>query len=159
MEKSNIIYVNKNDDGTVSYDVEKFPSLHEAEIAEWKAGERTEESLEKILLKRLNPTAFVSDKGKSTWKKFVSQIYEVYSKIPDECCCERIEKKVLEAKVDEPVYVDLANTHYGGVDLEARKEKDGTIHYCLRVCAEGEEWSDGFLFCPFCGKKLKRTWK
>lgn len=156
--ENNTEYVIRHTDGTVSYDVEKFASLYDAELAEFKSGERTIERLENILLKRLNPEDFVSGKGKSTWKKFVTKLYESYSNIPDECRCVRLEKEILKDSVNE-YSLSLANTNYGGADLMARKHDDGTISYCIAVDADGIDYSDNMLYCPFCGKKLKRRWK
>ena len=159
MEKENKVeYIIRHTDGSVSYDVERFASLYDAELAEFKSGERTIERLENILLKRLNPEVFVSGKGKSTWKKFVAQIYESYSKAPDECRCIRLEKEILKDGVDK-YSVSLANTNYGGADIMARKHDDGSINYCIAVYADGIDYSDNMLYCPFCGKKLKRRWK
>ena len=55
--------------------------------------------------------------------------------------------------------VSLANTSYGGADLMASKHDNGTISYCIAVDADGIDYSDNMLYCPFCGKKLKRRWK
>lgn len=151
-------FIIKQADGSVSYDVERFSSIQDAEIAEWKSGERSIERLEKILLKRLNPDNFVSGKGKNVWKKYLKEVYELYSNIPDDCCCVRLEKEIMDSDKTE-ASVDLASTNYGGVDFTARKNPDGTISYCLAVYADGESFSDNMMFCPFCGKKLKRKWK
>ena len=156
--ENKVEYVIRHTDGTVSYDVERFASLYDAELAEFKSGERTIERLENILLKRLNPEDFVSGKGKPTWKKFVTQIYESYSKVPDECRCVRLEKEILKDGVNE-YSLSLANTNYGGADFMASKHDDGTISYCIAVDADGTDYSDNMLYCPFCGKKFKRRWK
>lgn len=153
----NVEFVIKQADGSVTYDIEKFASVQDAEFAEWKSGDRTVESLEKIMLKRLDPSTFVSGKGKSTWKKFVQEKFEFYTNSPDGCYCERLDKKVSNAAVDETVSVDLGSTNYGGMDLQAVKEKDGTIFYSFGIFADGEAYSDGVMYCPFCGKKLKRS--
>ena len=55
--------------------------------------------------------------------------------------------------------MSLADTNYGGADLMASKHDDGTISYCIAVDADGTDYSDNMLYCPFCGKKLKRRWK
>ena len=151
-------FIIKQADGSVSYDVERFSSIQDAEIAEWKSGERSIERLEQILLKRLNQDNFVSGKGKSTWKKFIDELFESYSQIPDECCCVRLENEIMEPDKTE-ASVSLASTGYEGTDLMARKNSDGTISYCFATYADGEDYSDGVMFCPFCGKKLKRKWK
>lgn len=151
-------FIIKQADGSVSYDVERFSSIQDAEIAEWKSGERSIERLEQILLKRLNPDNFVSGKGKSTWKKFINELFYSYSQIPDECCCVRLEKEIMQPDKTE-ASVSLASTGYGGTDLMARKNSDGTISYCFATYADGEDYSDGVMFCPFCGRKLKRKWK
>ena len=125
--KQLVEYVIKHDDGTVSYDIERFASVQDAEIAEFLAGDKTIESLDRILRKRLDPATFVSGKGKNKWDKYLKDCYEMYSQKTLRCYCEQLSDKLDKINVGGYASITLGDGFHTNLDIEVMKQMTGRL--------------------------------
>ena len=154
--------ITKNEDGTFSYDFEKFFTMDEAILAEWKLNspELDKEVLSQLLERFVDKTRYCTDgRGRlkpKKWDALVEMKAKLLTTTREKCYCEELLEQFF-ATGDKEVTIGGDST-YGPVITMGISEDPFTkkrLYFHIAAYEEGENYSDEYLrYCPFCGKKL-----
>jgi hypothetical protein len=164
--------IKKNQDGTLTYDFEKYFTLSDAVYAEWLLASPTFELsvLSDIMETIWDKSRFIVD-GKNRfkperWDNFVKEYATLIKKDKDKkCYCEELIemiRPVIAADSTSSLYDKRVSLDDGGngpgiylmasVDNRTMKR----VYFTLSACEEGESFAGDLKCCPFCGRDLSK---
>lgn len=154
--------ITKNADGTFAYDFEKFFTLDDAILAEWKLNspELDKDVLSKILEKFVDKTRYCTDgRGRvkpEKWDALVLAKAKLLTETRTKCYCEELLEQFLSTG-DKEVVIGGDSTHGPSITMGISEDNrtNKRLYFYIGAYEEGENYSDEYLrYCPFCGKKL-----
>ena len=159
--------ITKNPDGTFTYDFQKFFTLDDAIMVEWKlnSSELDKEVLSKIMEKIYNREVFCTDaKGRqrlNRWNAYVEQKAKMLTSGRKKCYCEELLEQ-FRSEGEKEIVISGDST-FGPVMAMGVTEDNWTkkrLYFYFAAYEEGEGYTDEYLkYCPFCGRKLSEITK
>ena len=168
MAKRELAFISRDKDGNIIYDFNKFNSIDEAILEEWKFSSNSlfdNASLEEIAEIIYDKDSFIKvyrpNNRSLKWTKFIIDLSMRLRKLNKEkhevCICEKLLDKISDS--DNPSEVIGSDGHYTWMSMDLYKNAN-TGELMWNIEASGDDTTYAPIkYCPFCGKKLPRTIK
>lgn len=167
MAKKELAFISRNKDGNIIYDFNKFNSIDEAILEEWKFSSNSlfdNASLEEIADIIYDKNLIIKNNGKHGYKRWEKFIHDLNMRLRE------LDKTKNESCVCEKILSNL-DENYCSSEVIGNDGHWTALHMCLdyfnntgellwSIQATGDDTSSTSIqYCPFCGKKLPRTLK